>query len=85
MHAASFLFEVGLCIPILVTTFPGWLSGTEPLPHTPGAVRFYTPEDFLYETYGDPDKGGIRNGYDTHIMQIAKIPFGSVPAMAKKR
>ena len=22
-------------IPILVTTFPEWLSGTEPLPHTP--------------------------------------------------
>ena len=28
-----------MCIPILVTTFPEWLSGTEPLPHTPGAVR----------------------------------------------
>ena len=28
-----------VCIPILVTTFPEWLSGTEPLPHTPGAVR----------------------------------------------
>ena len=27
-----------VCIPILVTTFPEWLSGTEPLPHTPGAV-----------------------------------------------
>ena len=26
-------------IPILVTTFPEWLSGTEPLPHTSGAVR----------------------------------------------
>ena len=25
--------------PILVTTFAEWLSGTEPLPHTPGAVR----------------------------------------------
>ena len=23
-----------VCIPILVTTFPEWLSGTEPLPHT---------------------------------------------------
>ena len=28
-----------VCIPIRVTTFPEWLSGTEPLPHTPGAVR----------------------------------------------
>ena len=28
-----------MCIPILVTTLPEWLSGTEPLPHTPGAVR----------------------------------------------
>ena len=31
--------SVCVCIPILVTTFPQWLSGTEPLPHTPGAVR----------------------------------------------
>ena len=23
----------------LVPTFPEWLSGTEPLPHTPGVVR----------------------------------------------
>ena len=30
--------NVCVCIPILVTTFPEWLSGTEPLPHTPGAV-----------------------------------------------
>ena len=30
---------VCVCIPILVTTFPEWLSGTEPLPHMPGAVR----------------------------------------------
>ena len=29
---------VCVCVPILVTTFPEWLSGTEPLPHTPGAV-----------------------------------------------
>ena len=28
-----------VCVPVLVTTFPEWLSGTEPLPHTPGAVR----------------------------------------------
>ena len=28
-----------VCIRILVTTFPEWLSGTEPLLHTPGAVR----------------------------------------------
>ena len=28
-----------VCIPILVTTFPEWLSGAEPLPHTPGTVR----------------------------------------------
>ena len=27
-----------VCIPILVTTFPEWLSGTEPLPLTPGAA-----------------------------------------------
>ena len=35
------LTAIGLsvCIPILVTTFPEWLSGTEPLLHTPGAVR----------------------------------------------
>ena len=30
--------SVCVCIPILVTTFPKWLSDTEPLPHTPGAV-----------------------------------------------
>ena len=24
-----------VCIPIFVTTLPEWLSGTEPLPHTP--------------------------------------------------
>ena len=28
-----------VCIPIFVTTFPEWLSGTEPLPRTPSAVR----------------------------------------------
>ena len=28
-----------VCVPILVTTFPEWLSGTEPLPHTPGAIH----------------------------------------------
>ena len=30
-----------VCIPILVMTFPEWLSGMEPLPHTPtpGAVH----------------------------------------------
>ena len=28
-------FNVCICIPILVTTFPGWLSDTEPLTHTP--------------------------------------------------
>ena len=27
-----------VCIPILVATFPEWLSGMEPLPHTPGTV-----------------------------------------------
>ena len=32
-------FHVCVCVPILVTTFPEWLSGTEPLPHTPGALR----------------------------------------------
>ena len=30
---------VCVCVPILVTTFPEWLSGMEPLPHTSGAVR----------------------------------------------
>ena len=30
---------VCVCIPILVTTFPEWLSGMEPLPQTPGAVH----------------------------------------------
>ena len=34
-----------VCVPILVTMFPEWLSGTEPLPHTPGAVR---PSKGLY-------------------------------------
>ena len=33
------LLKSCVCIQILVTTFPEWLSGTEPLPHTPGAVR----------------------------------------------
>ena len=28
-----------MCIPVLATTLPEWLRGTEPLPHTPGAVR----------------------------------------------
>ena len=28
-----------VCIPILVTTLPEWLSCMEPLPHTPVAVR----------------------------------------------
>ena len=28
-----------VCVPILVTTFPEWLSDTEPLPHTPSTVR----------------------------------------------
>ena len=32
-------FVVSVCIPILETKFPEWLSGSEPLPHTPGAVR----------------------------------------------
>ena len=27
--------EISVCIPVLVTTIPEWLSGTEPLPHTP--------------------------------------------------
>ena len=30
---------VCVCVPILVTRLPEWLSGMEPLPHTPGAVR----------------------------------------------
>ena len=29
---------VCVCIPILVKTFPGWLSCTEPLLHTPGGM-----------------------------------------------
>ena len=29
---------VCVCVPILVTMFPEWLSGTEPLLHTPGAM-----------------------------------------------
>ena len=28
-----------VCIPILVTTFPEWLSGTGPLPHPAPCVR----------------------------------------------
>ena len=28
-----------VCNPFLVTTFPEWLSGKEPYPRTPGAVR----------------------------------------------
>ena len=31
--------SVCVCISVLETTFLEWLSGTEPLPHTPGAVR----------------------------------------------
>ena len=31
-----FIYILCVCIS---TTFPEWLSGTEPLPHTPGAVR----------------------------------------------
>ena len=30
--------SVGVCNPILVMTFPEWLSYTEPWPHAPGAV-----------------------------------------------
>ena len=36
-HLSTLESCVCVCIPILVTTFPEWLS--EPLPHTPGAVR----------------------------------------------
>ena len=46
-----------MCIPILVTTLPGWLSGTEHLPHTPGAVRdefilsfAYFKTNYFYKT-----------------------------------
>ena len=38
-----------VCIPVLVTTFPEWLSGTEPLPHTPGAVRL---SSFVFVVFG---------------------------------
>ena len=31
--------EKCVCNPVLVTTFPEWLSGTEPWPRTHGAVR----------------------------------------------
>ena len=34
-------FGVCVCFPVLVTTFPEWLSGTEPLPHTPEAVSLW--------------------------------------------
>ena len=33
-YTLSLSLCVCVCIPILVTTFPEWLSGTEPLPHT---------------------------------------------------
>ena len=39
---------VCVCIPILLTTFPEWLSGTEPLPHTPGAVH---PSSFCFVVF----------------------------------
>ena len=32
---AYFYSGVCMCILILITTFLEWLSGTEPLPHTP--------------------------------------------------
>ena len=32
------LASVGVCIPILVMTFPEWLSSMEPLPHTHASV-----------------------------------------------
>ena len=42
-HECKILFIIQpfkcVCIPILVTTFPEWISGTEPLLHTPSAVR----------------------------------------------
>ena len=31
--------ELSMCHPILVTTFPEWLSGTEPWPRTPSAAH----------------------------------------------
>ena len=36
---AKMTLSVCVCTPILVTTFLEWLSGTEPLPHTPGAIN----------------------------------------------
>ena len=38
LHDGTFP-DVDVSILILVTTFPEWLSGTEPLPHKPGTVR----------------------------------------------
>ena len=39
MWGCGILKTMCVCVPIVVTAFPEWLSGTEPLPHTPGAVR----------------------------------------------
>ena len=33
------IYSLCVCISILVITFPEWLNGMEPLPHTLGAVR----------------------------------------------
>ena len=35
----QYTYTVSVCVPILVTTFPEWLSGTVPLPHTPVRPR----------------------------------------------
>ena len=34
MNRKSVCVCVCVCVPILITTFPEWLSGSEPLPHT---------------------------------------------------
>ena len=64
-----------VCIPILVTTFPEWLRGTEPLPHTPapcvrprcvcsaGLIRQAPPPTFCDTAITD-------NHSDTTIFQL---------------
>ena len=65
-----------VCIPILVTTFLEWLSGTEPLPHTTGAVRPSSSIAFiLYDTYieGGQRTSQSRGSDDTEHMLFHSI------------